>query len=65
MNVKMVINSQLSTTESRKQTKQTSRTETESKYGDHLKLGEGSWRGKVENGGKDTGINKYKLIVTG
>ena len=30
MNIKMAINSQLSTTESKKQTKQTSRTETES-----------------------------------
>ena len=30
MNIKMAINSQLSTTESKKQTKQTNRTETES-----------------------------------
>ena len=37
MNIKMEINSQLSVIESEKQTKQTSRTETESwRYGDHL-----------------------------
>ena len=36
MNIKMATNSQLSTTESKKQTKQASRTETESQYGDHL-----------------------------
>ena len=37
MSIKMAINSQLPTIESKKQTKQTSRTEPESQYGDHLK----------------------------
>ena len=36
MNIKMTTSSQLSTTESKKQTKQTTRTGTEYKYGEHL-----------------------------
>ena len=36
MNIKMATISQLLTFESKTQTKQTSRTETESRYGDHL-----------------------------
>ena len=63
MNIKMAISSQLSTTESKKQTKQTSRTETESQlwrsFG-RLSVG----RGKEDNGGKRTGMKKYKLVGT-
>ena len=59
MNIKMTINSQLSTIESKKQTKET-RTGTESyiwrPFGG-LSVG----KGKVENGGKGAGI-KYKLV---
>ena len=62
MNIKMAIDSQLPTTESKK-TKQTSRTGTESQiwrsFGG-LSVG----RGKEENGGKDAGIKKYKLVGT-
>ena len=58
MNIKMAINSQLSKIESKKQTKQTSRTETESwmwrSYGG-LSVG----RGKRENRGKGTKIKKH------
>ena len=36
MNIKMAINPQLPTIESKKQTKQTSRTEKDHRYGDHL-----------------------------
>ena len=50
-------------TEYKKQTKQTSRKETESyvwrSFG-WLPVG----REKVENGGKGVGIKKYKLVVT-
>ena len=64
MNSKMAINSQLSTTESKKQTKQTSRIETESQiwrsfgglYGKGKEVGE-EW-------GKGAGIKKYKLVDT-
>ena len=63
MKSKMTTNSQLSTTESKKQkpkqTKQTSRTGTESqKWRSHGGLSVGRWRG--DNGGKDTGIKKHK-----
>ena len=57
------MNSQLSTIESKKQTEQTSRTETESyiwrSFGG-LSVG----RKKRENGGKGAGIKKYKLVGT-
>ena len=63
MNIKMSINSQLSTTESKKQTKRTSRTGTESQiwrsFGG-LSVG----RGKEENRGKGSGIKKHKLLGT-
>ena len=59
----MAIKSQLSTIEYKKQTKQTTRTEIDSwiwrSFGG-LSVGQG----KGENGGKDTGIKKYKLVVT-
>ena len=62
MNIKMVTNSQLSKTEAKEQTKQTSRTRTESQiwrsFGG-LSVG----RGKEENGGKDAWI-KQKLVGT-
>ena len=61
MNIKMAINSQLSTIESIKQTKRTSRTETESQlwrsFGG-LSVG----REKGENEGKNAGIRKYKWV---
>ena len=62
MNSKMTTNSQLSTTEPRKQkqrkTKQTTRTRTESqKWRSHGSLSMERWR--EENGGKGTGIKKY------
>ena len=60
MMIKWAINSQLSTTESKKQTKQTTRTGAESyiwrSFGG-LSVG----KGKGENGGKGAGIKKYKL----
>ena len=59
----MAINSQLSITESKKQTKQTSKTGTESqKWRSHGGLS--AARGKGENGGKGTGIKKYRLVGT-
>ena len=62
MNIKMATNLQLSTTESKKQTKQTSRTGTESQiwrsFGG-LSVG----KGKGKNGGKVARIN-YKLVDT-
>ena len=49
MNIKMAINSQLSTTEPKKQTKQTSTTETESQiWRSHRELSLGDGRGRVE-----------------
>ena len=61
MNIKRVTNAQLSTTESKKQTKQTSRTRTESQIRRSFGgLSAGS--GKRENGRKVTGIKKYKLV---
>ena len=59
----MAINSQLSTIEFKKQTKQTSRTGTESQtwrpFG-----GFSAGRVKAENRGKGVGIKKYKFIGT-
>ena len=66
MNSKMTTNSQLSSTEPKKnfkkpklkQTKQTTRTGTEShKWRSHGGLS--AWRWRVENGGKDTGNKKH------
>ena len=58
MNVKMTINSQLSTTESKKQTRQTNRTGTESliwrSFG-----GLSAEREKGENGRKGAGVKKH------
>ena len=63
MNNKMAINTHLSTIESRKQTKQTGRTEIESWIWRAF-----SWlpyRGLVwRKGGRGEGIKKYKLVVT-
>ena len=59
----MTINSQQSKIENKKQTKQTSRTETESQicrsFGG-LSVG----RGKGENEGKGAGIKKYEQVGT-
>ena len=63
MNIKMAINSQLSTIESKKQTKQTSRTEAKLqtwRSSGGFSLGQG----KGDNGGKGAGIKKYKLVGT-
>ena len=49
MNIKMATNSQLSITESKKQTKQTTRTGTHHRYGDHLE-------GYLLGGGKVQGL---------
>ena len=59
----MVINSQLSTNESKKQTKQTSKTETES-YTWRSFGGLSAGRRKGENGEKGAGIKEYKLVAT-
>ena len=61
MNIKIIINSQLSTIESEKQIKQIRRTETESweSFG-ALSI----WRGKVGLWGKVAGTKKYKLVGT-
>ena len=60
MNIKRATNSQLSTTESKKQTKQTTRAGTESQiwrsFGELL-----AGRGNRENGEKGTGIKKFDL----
>ena len=60
----MIINTYLSTVESKKQNKQTCRTETESQIQRMF-----SWlpqgRGVGELGEKGEGIKKYKFIVTG
>ena len=63
MNIKMAINSQLLTFESKNQTKQTCRTETQPQV---LRSFGGSYfgRGKGENGGQDAGIKMYKLAGT-
>ena len=64
MNIKMTANSQLSKTKPKqKQTKQTSRTKTESqmwKSFGGLSVGRANGR----NGGKGTEIKKYKLAST-
>ena len=63
MNIKMVINSQLLTIESKKQTKQTNRTETESQiWRSFGGLSIGSGKGEIEE--KGTGIDKYKFVGT-
>ena len=62
MNIKMARNSKLSTTKSKKQTKQTNRTGTES-YIWRVFEGLSAGKRKEENGGKGTGI-KYKLVGT-
>ena len=59
----MAINSQLSTTESKKQMQQTHRTETESQLW-RLFGGLSVGKGKGENGGNGAGIKKYKLVST-
>ena len=62
MNIKMAMNSQLLTIESKNQTKQTSRTETESqKWRSHGGLS--VWWGRGENWGKSTGNKKHKQQV--
>ena len=60
MNFKMAINSQLSTTVSKKQTKKKSRIGTESYI--WRSFGGLSAVGEVEIGGKGTGIKKHKLV---
>ena len=63
MDIKMATNAQLSKTEPQKQTKQTSKTETESQmWRSFSQLSVG--RGKGENGEKGAGIKKYKLVGT-
>ena len=58
MNIKMATDSQPSTTESKKQTNQTTRTGTESQV--WKSFGElSAGRGKGENGGKGAGIKKH------
>ena len=70
MIINIAINSQLLTTESKqtnkqKQTKQTTRTGTESqKWRSHGGLSVGRERGREENGGKGAGISKYKSVGT-
>ena len=62
VNSKMTTNSQLSTNEPQKQTKQITRTGTESqKWRSHGGLSAG--RGRRENGGKGTGNKKHKWQV--
>ena len=63
MNIKMATNAQLSITEPEKQTKQTSRTGTESWIWRSFR-GLSVGRQKMENGGKIAGINKHKLVGT-
>ena len=63
MNIKMATNSQLSTTESEKQTKQTSRRETESQIWRSLG-GLSDGRRRRKNGGEGVGIKKHKLVGT-
>ena len=60
MNFKMAINSQLSTTVSKKQTKKKSRIGTESYI--WRSFGGLSAVGEVEIGGEGTGIKKHKLV---
>ena len=62
MHIKMGINSQLSTTESKKLSKQAEQKQNH-RYGDHLE-GYQLGGGKRANGGKGAGIKKYKLVGT-
>ena len=63
MNIKMAVNSQLSPIESKKQTKQTSRTETESQKWRSFG-GLSVRRQKGKNVGKVAGIKNNKLVGT-
>ena len=63
MNIKMATNSQLSTTESKKQTKQTTRTGTESQIWRTVG-GFSAGTGKRKNGWKAAEIKKCKLVGT-
>ena len=63
MNIKMAIKSQLSTIESKKQNKQTKDQKQNHRYGDHLEGYQLGW-GRGGNGGKGSGIKKYKLVGT-
>ena len=56
MNIKMATNSQLSTTNSKEQTTQTTRTGTEYRNGDHME----GYQWGAENGGKGTGNMKHE-----
>ena len=62
MNIKIAINSQLLTTESKKQTKQTTRTETESQICRSF-VGLSAGRRNGENGGKCSRIKKHNWQV--
>ena len=62
MNIKMATNSQLSTTESKKQIKQTSTTGAESQIWRSFG-GLSVWKEEEENRGKGAGI-KHKLVGT-
>ena len=62
MNIKMAIISQLSTIESKKQMKQTSRTETILDMEIIWRVV--SWEEEGKNGGKGAEIDKYKLVDT-
>ena len=61
MNIQMAINSQLSTIESKEQSKQTSRTVTESQIWRSF-AGLSAGRRKGENERKGAEIKKYKLV---
>ena len=61
MNNKMATNTCLSTIESKKQTKPTRRTETESWI---WRKFNGSQMGVWGNGGRGEGVKNYKLVVT-
>ena len=63
MNIKMATNSQLSTTESKKHTKQTSKIVTESQKWRSFR-GLSAGKGKGENREKGEGTKKYKLVGT-
>ena len=63
MNIKMAIKSQLSMIESKKQTKLTSRTETEFQIWRSFRWLPGR-RGKGENRVKGAGIKNHKLVGT-
>ena len=63
MNIKMAMNSQLSTTESQKHTQQTSKTITESQIQRSFG-GLSAERRMEENWGKDAEVKKCKLVGT-